>query len=374
MTHKFTLLERITNILLLNASFIDNPGLMHGKMGICIFFYHLARKTKSKIYEDYAGELLDEITEEINDQTPWDFENGLAGIGWGVEYLVQNGFVEADTDKVLEQIDNKLTSVLAYSSPSSFGLLKGLMSIGVYYLMRIKNKNNLNDSISLLTIKFILVQFIDELGSRIEHQEFLDNVHNGEDSPLDLKWDFPLLLCLLADLNQLCLYNHKLHKIILFVLEHFNNRTTLPKFHFNRVLIELSLKKLEKSLIGISQEKVDSDKNVDNNAYNFSANGLISTINDWILNNISTIVLKKELSSANLSALDNIYGKSWIYHILLDMSDNTPQNMTDLWYLLNKEIPDIVKEQESIIPYKPVWPKTFGLLDGLAGVGLQLTN
>ncbi|HEX3009512.1 MAG TPA: lanthionine synthetase LanC family protein, partial [Bacteroidales bacterium] len=98
-------LQRIANVLLLNASFIDNLGLLNGKMGIAIFFYHYAKYTGNEVYSEYAGELIDEIYSEINTSTPIDFENGLTGIGWGIEYLVQNGFVEADTDEVLEQID-----------------------------------------------------------------------------------------------------------------------------------------------------------------------------------------------------------------------------------------------------------------------------
>ncbi len=99
-------LQRIANVLLLNASFLDNPGLLNGKMGIAIFFYHYSRFTKNKIYENFAGELVDEIYEEINTSTPVNFENGLTGIGWGIEYLVKNGFVQADTDKALSEIDN----------------------------------------------------------------------------------------------------------------------------------------------------------------------------------------------------------------------------------------------------------------------------
>jgi len=53
--------QKIINVLLLNSSFIDNLGLMHGKTGIAIFFFNLARTTKNQIYEDYAGELIDEI-------------------------------------------------------------------------------------------------------------------------------------------------------------------------------------------------------------------------------------------------------------------------------------------------------------------------
>jgi len=54
-------LQRIANVLLLNASFTDNLGLLNGKMGIAIFFYQYARYTGNKVYEDYAGELIDEI-------------------------------------------------------------------------------------------------------------------------------------------------------------------------------------------------------------------------------------------------------------------------------------------------------------------------
>ena len=105
-------LQRIANVLLLNASFIDNLGLLNGKMGIAIFFYHYARYTDNKVYSNYAGELIDEIYEEINKNTPIDFANGLTGIGWGIEYLVKNGFVEADTDVALSEMDAGISKAI----------------------------------------------------------------------------------------------------------------------------------------------------------------------------------------------------------------------------------------------------------------------
>jgi len=132
--------ERIINTLLLNASFIDNIGLLNGKMGISIAFYHLARQTGNKIYEDYAGELIDEIYEEITVNMPCDFENGLSGIGWGIEYLVQNGFIEADTDEVLSEFDEKLLHELTFHRPEGTELVGFLLSLGAYYLMRLKGR------------------------------------------------------------------------------------------------------------------------------------------------------------------------------------------------------------------------------------------
>jgi glycosyltransferase involved in cell wall biosynthesis len=44
------IVQRIINGLLLHSSFIDNLGLLNGKMGVSIFFYHLSRKTGNTIY------------------------------------------------------------------------------------------------------------------------------------------------------------------------------------------------------------------------------------------------------------------------------------------------------------------------------------
>lgn len=129
-------LQRIANVLLLNASFIDNPGLLNGKMGIAIFFYHYSRYTKNKVYEEYAGELIDEIYEEINTSTPVNFENGLTGIGWGIEYLVHNGFIEANTDEVLADIDNYINQSIL-SCPLSPENCSDLTDYGFYYQVRL---------------------------------------------------------------------------------------------------------------------------------------------------------------------------------------------------------------------------------------------
>lgn len=41
----------------------------------------------------------------MHNQIPVDFANGLAGLGWGFEYLVKTGFVEANTAEALQEID-----------------------------------------------------------------------------------------------------------------------------------------------------------------------------------------------------------------------------------------------------------------------------
>ncbi|MDR3057965.1 MAG: hypothetical protein LBU84_07480 [Prevotella sp.] len=102
------ILSRIVRHLILNASYIPDIGLYHGKMGIVLFFAHYGRYIGNTLYDDFASELLDEIYEDIHAETPVNFENGLCGIGWGIEYLLQNEFMEGDSDDVLSDIDQKI--------------------------------------------------------------------------------------------------------------------------------------------------------------------------------------------------------------------------------------------------------------------------
>jgi hypothetical protein len=166
-------LRRIADVLLLNGSFTDNLGLFKGKMGIAIFMYNYARKIDNETYKNFAGELIDEIYEGISTQTPVDFENGLTGIGWGIEYLVRNGFVEADTDEALTEIDNAIycsmvqRSILLENSNDLFGY-------GFYCITRLLGKGNDEDNLNTLIKKQHLIYLTDECERLLILKKYLD--------------------------------------------------------------------------------------------------------------------------------------------------------------------------------------------------------
>lgn len=108
MSYSKELMDRIVNNLMVYASGINDLGLYHGKMGIILFFAHYARYTNESVYDDFAGNLLDDVFEKINTGLSIDFESGLAGIGWGIEYLLQNQFVEGSSNDILEEVDIKI--------------------------------------------------------------------------------------------------------------------------------------------------------------------------------------------------------------------------------------------------------------------------
>jgi hypothetical protein len=141
------ILQRIARYLMLHGSSTNNIGLLHGKTGIAIFFYHYARYTGIKRYHYFAGEIIGEIYREINKTTPCYFENGLCGIGWGVEYLIQNQFVTANPDEVFEELDKRITE-WDVKRIEDYSLETGLKGIACYASIRRRNRKSENSCIN----------------------------------------------------------------------------------------------------------------------------------------------------------------------------------------------------------------------------------
>ncbi len=142
-----TNLTRIVRYLMLHSSFTHNLGLLNGKTGIAIFFFQYARHTGIKLYEKFAEDLVIEIYDEIHTNYSTSFYDGLCGIGWGIEYLIRNKFVEADADEVLEDFDRRILErdVRRIADGS---LNTGLKGIACYIISRCANKINRNNSLN----------------------------------------------------------------------------------------------------------------------------------------------------------------------------------------------------------------------------------
>ena len=102
----FTLEQRIINRLLLESNM--QVGLYEGKMGLVLFFVHYYKHTGLQLYDDTAGELMEELEKETRHETPIGFAKGLSGIGWGIEYMIQKGLVEGDSLTICDEIDKQI--------------------------------------------------------------------------------------------------------------------------------------------------------------------------------------------------------------------------------------------------------------------------
>lgn len=138
-------LHAIINRLVLNASFINNLGLYHGKMGIAIFFAYYAKYTQNTLYENFTYDLIEEIYEDIHTEYPVNLENGLCGIGWGILYLLQNSLIQGEPDEILSVVDQKIMerNVLRMTD---FSVETGLAGMYAYIQKRIKYNRSIGGS------------------------------------------------------------------------------------------------------------------------------------------------------------------------------------------------------------------------------------
>jgi lantibiotic modifying enzyme len=268
--------------------------------------------------------------------TPVDFENGLAGIGWGIEYLVQNKFIEADTDEVLEEFDNRIFKELIYNTPKKIGLLNGIIGIGAYFLKRIQNPSSNDEKITTLTNKQTLIHVIDELERQTQdiseiikepeantkRLELLNNQilepsnnqtpeHSNPKPCFYITWNYPFLLWFLAELYQQNIFNFKVDKIIQRLLEPLSDKTNLPKLQSNRLLLALALTKLSRT-IGTKEN--------------------IETIKTNLLKEINREAINSELPPNNTTIKHGTSGIAWIFKQLLELtSDNIFKIEMEYW-------------------------------------------
>ena len=103
--------QTTTHHLMLQSPFIKDIGLLHGKMGIALFFYHYAKHTDNTVYSDYADDLLDDVWKNLHNRLSDTFESGSTGIVWGVEYLIQNDFVQDNSNDICEDVDARIMQI-----------------------------------------------------------------------------------------------------------------------------------------------------------------------------------------------------------------------------------------------------------------------
>lgn len=260
MNFKLSKYQNLVTCLLLNGHFIENIGLMHGKTGLAIFFYQLAKQTGNEVFETFAGELIDEMTPVLSVQQPVDFENGLAGIGWGIEYMVQNGFLEADTDEALKSFDKQIFKSFLENPPSTIGLLNGALGTGHYFLMRIKGIKQKPKNMITQTNRIALQHVCNHLSLMLQHScdmmkepcsnspsERINKKEKQVTEPVpvfEITWNLPVLLGFAAEIFEQNIQTAELNNLLVKAL---TPDARLPVLQCNRLLLLLSLIRLKKA-------------------------------------------------------------------------------------------------------------------------------
>ena len=129
-------IDKILQTLIINGTLTEQPGLFYGKTGIAVFFFHYAQQTGNELFQNYAFDLIEEIQKQITNTLSAQYDTGIAGIGVGFEYILQNGFMEADDD-IFEDFDARMYRIAMYEPYPDLSLEGGLTGWGRYFLYRL---------------------------------------------------------------------------------------------------------------------------------------------------------------------------------------------------------------------------------------------
>jgi hypothetical protein len=212
-------------------------GLMHGNAGLALFFYLLAKNTGTKNYQEEAEKLLDNVITNIQSSSFSDIENGLSGIGWAIEFLIQSNFIEGDPDEVLEEVDNRVFKYLNEENINSFELTNGLTGFLIYLIARLKVKKSpesmayeINRELLILVINRLYELVTPHFPGLVKEMQF------------DLCWKFPIMLYGLSEAFRLEIYNEKIKCIYRQWLPNFE--AYIPSMHINRLYMATLFQKI----------------------------------------------------------------------------------------------------------------------------------
>jgi len=203
-------------------------SLFHGKMGLCIYFYHLSTIETNPAYQSTADQLLDRILlHDLSPNQSIDVQDGLAGVGLGVTWLVKNRFVEGDLNKLLEGIDNTIYNrIVFHKDPSQFSPTVLLLLTGYLYI-RLKEQTEKNAQI---LYQDLIIKVLNMLYHQID-DEFLNESYAFS----IYHYQLPVLLWILSKLLETGFYSDRIHKILdtlqLSILSRF------PLLHSNRLFL-----------------------------------------------------------------------------------------------------------------------------------------
>ena len=135
-------LKRIIQHLIIYSAFVDHIGLMNGKMGIALFFYHLHGFTKNENHKRFANKLIEDITGKLDYKIPRTFFDGLIGISWGFDHIIRNNFVAFEDEDMLTELDKALLEInITNLFDESFST--GVRGIACYIVSRCSGKERI---------------------------------------------------------------------------------------------------------------------------------------------------------------------------------------------------------------------------------------
>lgn len=159
-------------------------GLTDGGTGIAIIYYLLAKHYNEPSFAQRGLDLLEWICESGATHENINFASGLAGIGWGIEWLVQNELMDdTNTDEVLAPIDDVLYKLVSYDRDDNATLFNGTLGKIAYFLKRAMARNPGTSRYKTIGHLECLVLLVDDLAEKMHIREDTEYKGGNGDEP-----------------------------------------------------------------------------------------------------------------------------------------------------------------------------------------------
>ena len=211
----------------------NSTGLADGKMGSVIYFFLIGRITQNKVYKKKAESLMRDISKDINNKKVFDIKTGLAGFGLGINYLIENKFMQGNINATLKDVDSILFREIYSTTPINNDLSFKLQLV-YYFTERLKKQKKKSENEYFF--KEVIINSINSLSDKI-NQYFSD-----EQIAFNMENPFILLLFVLSRCSEI--YKDKIHKIFEEISYYVLSR--IPFSHATRLYLLYAMDEVNK--------------------------------------------------------------------------------------------------------------------------------
>lgn len=206
-------------------------GLADGKMGVCIYLFHLSRIENNEEYRHAAENILESIFKAIHLNMHIGVKDGLGGIGLGVSYLVKQGFTKGNINTILQDIDDVIFKKLSYDKNSAIYSSEELVWLLYYLYVRLTQLEQYTEASYLF--KELCIQTISNIYKKLDLSSFAEPPHYDSD------YFLPQLLFVLSRIYSLDFHSERIKKL----LEELQPviLSSLPTVHANRLYLLLGI-------------------------------------------------------------------------------------------------------------------------------------
>jgi class I lanthipeptide synthase len=356
-----------------------NTSLMGGLGGITLFnFYYAKYKNDNEAYAKAYNEIV-EIINVINSSTNYNnFSIGLAGIGWIIEHLSKNDFIDVNTHELLGELDEFVSeSMLQEINGGHYDYLHGALGIAQYLISRRKTNN----------IYHYLKNLIDRLDSLsetdtngIKWKSIIDHKTSEMGYNISLSHGSSSIVILLSKFYKEEINKEKTKKMVEGAVRYILGQKLKNK-KFNSIYPSWS----------IESSKVQLDSRL---AWCYGDLGISVALwhasqafgrKDWEEEAINTLLhsaKRRDLKSTGVVDATLCHGTSGIALIFRRMYGivgvEELKNASEYWF---NETIKIATVNDGLAGYKSYRSeefggstKEYGLLEGIAGIGLSLIS